>query len=127
MQAQDSYNMAVCLWREARGESINAQRGIYWTIMNRVADHRWPDNVSKVIKQPLQFSSFNMNDPNFKVFPMPSTTPITIFEVIDTPGDDPTGGATNYHSYPEGSPHWPAWATADKFTVKIDAFSFYRL
>jgi spore germination cell wall hydrolase CwlJ-like protein len=127
MQAQDSYNMAVCLWREARNQNIDAMRGVYWVIINRSNSPHYPNDISQVILQHLQFSSFNHNDLNFKVFPIPTTVGLDIFIAIDNPGDDPTGGAMNYHSYPEGSPHWPSWATADKLTVKIGAFSFYKL
>ncbi len=127
MQSQDSYNMAVALWREARGQNSDAQRGVYWVIINRTNNPSYPHTISEVIMQHLQFSSFNPGDPNIHVYPQPTFTPLNVFEVIDNPGDDPTGGATNYHSYPEGSLHWPSWATADKFTVKIGAFSFYKL
>src|SRR5260370_29420800 len=99
MQAQDSYNMTVCLWREARNQNIDAKRGVYWVIINRANDEkgRWPKTISEVILQPLQFSSFNRHDLNYVVYPFPFAhaeqcpSQGEIFTIIDQPGDDPTG------------------------------------
>lgn len=128
MTARDSYNLLVAIWREDRGGGRDSKRGVYWVIMNRVADPRWPNNITDVILQPKQFSSFNANDPNFSKYPQPGTTSLAeCAAVIDYPGPDPTGGANCYHTFPAGHPAWPSWATDDKFTLKIDSISFYKL
>jgi Cell Wall Hydrolase len=134
---------ALCLWREARGSSLQALTGIWNVLLNRVNDpgHRWSRTLPGVIMQPEQFSSFNKSDPNSVKFPMPPqpgnpTSPDwrawldcqTVVEVAIEA--DPTHGATNYVSVdkngdiPEGA---KAWATEDKFTVAIGAFRFYKL
>lgn len=56
--------LALALWGEARGEPIEAQVGVGCVIRNRVQDRRWPGTYQEVILQPLQFSAFNVDDPN---------------------------------------------------------------
>lgn len=63
------FMLALACWREARGESSHGKRLVCATIRNRVEDGRWPNTYSGVILQPLQFSSFNPNDPNAVKFP----------------------------------------------------------
>ena len=51
-------------WREARGESTEAQRGIIRTVVNRAAKAGWwGTDVASVILKFFQFSSLNLNDP----------------------------------------------------------------
>jgi N-acetylmuramoyl-L-alanine amidase len=116
---------ALCVWREARGEPIEAQRGVVWTIQNRAALGGWfgKDVVSVVLK-PYQYSSFNQNDPNAVKFPS-SDDPIfkEIILLVLTPGtDDPTDGATHYYS----GDVVPSWAAEMKFAAAIGAFKFYK-
>lgn len=133
MSAEEGYQLgvaALCLWREARSESNEAMLGVFWVIMNRMHDpkKRWPTTMAAVVLQPWQFSSFNHTDVNATLFPVATDVNfLRCCEVIDAPGiSDPTIGATLYHSYHPGDPHWPAWATQDKFTTQIGAFRFYR-
>jgi spore germination cell wall hydrolase CwlJ-like protein len=120
---------ALCLFREARGQSIEAKRAILHVILNRAqASFRGHDTVS-VILWPYQFSSFNSGDPNSNLYPNPKYIGdwkawLECCVVVDAPGDDPTGGAVMYESEPEGSR--PAWATADKLTATIGPFRFYK-
>jgi spore germination cell wall hydrolase CwlJ-like protein len=118
---------ALCIWREARGCSEEAQIGVYHVIANRVADHRWPNTFSGVVQQPLQFSSFNAGDPNASK--IPTNTDVAFAQccaIVDAPGDDPTGSANHYHSLkPED--HLPSWADPTKITKKIPPFTFYKL
>lgn len=65
------YLLALCLWREARGEPVEGKEAVADVILNRVADPRWPDSVPGVIAQPMQFSAFNSADPNSKRWPDP--------------------------------------------------------
>ena len=51
--------MAVAIYFEARGEPIDGQMLVAKTIINRVADERWPDTVCEVVKQPHQFSFYS--------------------------------------------------------------------
>ena len=50
--------MAVAIYFEARGESIDGQMMVAETILNRAADPRWPDEPCDVVKQPQQFSFY---------------------------------------------------------------------
>ena len=123
----DSYLGPLCLYREARGETDDAKRGVYHVLLNRVADGRFPDSLAEVVLQRKQFSSFNPGDPNAVLIPH-TTDPawIACCAVAAAPGDDPTGGATHYHSY-SNPDSYPAWADPAKHTVDIGHFHFYKL
>lgn len=69
------YILALCVYREARGEPFYGKLLVANTILERVRDRRWPDTLEGVIVQPWQFSSFNKNDPNNVVFPYTGPTP----------------------------------------------------
>jgi hypothetical protein len=52
-------------WPEGRGESTEAQRGIFRTVVNRAAKSGWWDNdVVSVILTPFQFPCFIPADAN---------------------------------------------------------------
>jgi Cell Wall Hydrolase len=131
---------ALCIWREARGESTEAKTGVWHTIQNRVADEqrRWPRTYVGVILQHAQFSSFLQSDPNCVRFPIPPT-PVQMVGfadwtafldcqgIVGAPlGEDPTKGANSYESLPEGAKR-PAWATPEALTVQLGAIRFYRI
>ena len=123
--------VALCVWREARGQSRDARRGVLHVILNRAAaQFRGGDPVA-VILWPFQFSSFSAGDPNAVRLPTPVRAAdwaawLQCCALADDPGEDPTGGATFYHSYQPGSNMWPDWATDDKQTAHIGQFRFYR-
>lgn len=58
---------ALCVWREARGESIAAKLGVVWVLRNRCemapAQGFKRDMAGNILK-PWAFSSFNADDPN---------------------------------------------------------------
>jgi Cell Wall Hydrolase len=98
---------------------------------------RWPRTIPGVILQHAQFSSFSAGDPNAVLFPLPPASaaqpsPDWIawgnaqIAVNTDLGGDPTNGATNYESLPEGAPR-PAWADPTKLTATIGPFRFYKL
>ena len=133
--------LALCLWREARGQSAACMAGIAAVIRNRAEDpkKRWPRTVSGVILEPRQFSSFNVGDPNAVKFPVEpaisTTTPaftewnawLQACDVATVPlTADPTQGATNYESLPADAEK-PAWCDPAKLTTTIGPFRFYRL
>ena len=138
---------ALCIYREARGESMAAKAAILAVIRNRAADAqgRWPKTTSAVILQPAQFTSFSPNDPSVSVFPQPKTPGawqawLDCCEVVTSPmSEDPTGGATNYHSIPDDGYSYknakgemvnlkpPTWADPAKLTLQIGKTRFYKL
>jgi hypothetical protein len=116
---------ALCLWREARGEPLDAKRAVWHVILNRLADKRWPDDIPGVILQRKQFSSFNANDPNVSKFPAIGDTSFQeCIDVVTNPLTDPTEGANHYESCSEMDK--PSWTKGVLYT-KIGAFRFYKL
>lgn len=137
----DEWLSALCLWREARGSSMEALAAIYNVILNRSTDpaYRWPRQVPGVILQRLQFSSFNVNDPNSTKFPTPppvGTNPspdwIAFLNCIHTvlahtsESLDSTHGANGYESLSPSDPK-PIWADPAKITLTLPPFRFYRV
>jgi len=124
---------ALCVWREARGEGIDAKRGVYWTLANRAAAQPspWPNDLAAVVLQPHKFSSFGQGDPNSLKFPAVSDQSWSdCCAVVDAPGIDPTDGAVYYESFPTDQLNemraQDPWFGADKMTVQIGAIRFYR-
>lgn len=118
---------ALCIWREARGQSLEAMQGVYWVIHNRVADVRWPDTEAQVILQKYQFSAFNTDDPNAVKWPTPDDAAwLVCCSVVSAPGPDTSKGANHYHSFGKLA-DFPSWADERKLTAKIGPFRFYRL
>lgn len=126
-EAYEQIIAALTVWREARGESQAAKLGVYWVILNRRRDPRWPNTISQVCLQPKQFSSFNILDPNASKFPSPDEYSwAESCEVVYSPGlTDPTDGANHYHSG-LATKKW-ALDNKGKITAKIGAFTFYKL
>lgn len=60
----EQYMLALTIWKEARNQPIKGQTLVADTILNRVADPRWPNTIKGVALQPWQFSVFNEKDPN---------------------------------------------------------------
>lgn len=123
----DQWLTALCIWREARGCSPEAMRGVLHVILNRVRDPRWPNSPAAVVLQPRQFSSFLAGDPNCSRFPLPKDRADwqaweTILGLVLSPGDDPTGGANCYESCPDDKE--PSWA--EDVIARIGPFEFYR-
>lgn len=128
---------AVCIWREARGQSIAAKTAIWWVIQNRANDkqRRWPRTVSGVIAQHLQFSSMtHAGDLNLTLWPVePMSGQASVdwnafldcVNVVQAPmGGDPVGGANLYESEPPDSR--PSWAKPEMMTAEIGPFRFYK-
>jgi len=136
LQDYESFVVSLAIWREARGESRAAKRGVYWVIKNRANDkHRWPTDMVDVILQPWQFTSFAQKDPNVVKFPKKSDAPgwqafVECCDVVENPGDDNVSSANFYESYPEEKLEElrgrASWFAADKLTVQIDHLRFYR-
>jgi spore germination cell wall hydrolase CwlJ-like protein len=66
--------LALATWREARGESLLGKALVATVIINRSQDskRRWPRTIQGVVRQKKQFSSFNDDDPNSKLYPVES-------------------------------------------------------
>ena len=125
--------LALCIWREARGEIRDAKLGVAWSIRNRVERGGWWGNTwATVILKPYQYSSFNANDPNACKLPSP-TDPSWLEcldvanQVFDSPNvPDPTGGATSYFDKSlDNNP--PSWAAELIHTWDLGNLHFYKV
>ena len=69
--------LALCIYREARGECYDAKLGVGWVIRNRCqmspAQGFRPTADEEILRK-WQFSSFNDNDPNSGRYPEPGPT-----------------------------------------------------
>jgi len=125
----DRIMMAICIWREARGEPEIAKRGVAHVLLNRVTDprKRWPSTPAAVVLQLRQFSSFNSGDPNATKFPLPDDHAwLVCCEIVADPGSDPADGANHYHSYADPL-MYPKWADPHHMTAILGALKFYKL
>src|SRR5579863_9260852 len=101
--------VALCCWREARGEALFTKQAQVWSVRNRVANPKWWGNSWwSVILKPMQYSSFNANDPNAVKWPLEADLHwqdcLTAVNTVYTPDismapsfADPTGGAVSYY------------------------------
>ena len=118
--------LALAVWREARGESKAGQRLVAQAIENRVHDPRWPDTYVGVITQHLQFSAFNMNDPNVVKYPSETDQAWpNCVEAADVVLNsiEPLTDANHYHS----TGVWPTWARKDREVAREGRHVFYAL
>lgn len=140
-QLTDMFLPTLCLYREARGESLQAKQGVAWSIRNRV-DHpswygkTWVDVVTKY----CQYTSMNPPkdkvtgkawDPNLIVYgsgddPAWQECVKVIFDVRCSNVPDPTGGATFYFDKSmDKNP--PVWAKQYVHTADIGNIHFYKV
>ena len=122
------YLLALCVWREARGESTHGKALVAQVIRNRVESPGWPDTYVGVITQPWQFSAFNRNDPNATRYPADADPSwrdsVRAAELVLT-GEQPLTTANHYvvgTLYPQ-----PSWADPTKITIREGAHVFYTL
>lgn len=126
----DQIILARALFGEARNTLVpdEARIAIGWVIRNRVASKRWPDTYWEVVTERLQFSAFNLGDPN-RVY---VENPLRAGKEVDKGawehvcqisgkliGDqisDPTHGANHYY---DDSISVPPWAKNNKPTLVV--------
>lgn len=117
--------LALCIWREARGELGRVARlAVGCIIRNRTKNPvRFGNGYAGVILKPAQFSSFNANDPQFKDFPQ-ETDPrwqecLSDAKTVIANYPDPTDGATHYFDSSMDA-HPPKWAIDGELMHKVD-------
>jgi spore germination cell wall hydrolase CwlJ-like protein len=128
--------LALCVWREARGELYITKTAVAWTVRNRVQKPGWwGSGWEGVILMPWQFSSFNANDPN--AVKLPRSSDQTWSDSVDVAQKvfpenplipDPTYGATSYFD-DSMAPDPPKWSYDGSHvkTVSYGRLNFYRL
>lgn len=122
----ERFLVALCVWREARGESMRGKRLVAATIRNRVEDPRWPDTYSGVVTQKWQFSSFNAGDPNALQFPHVGDRAweeSVAMADAELGADEPMTTANHYHTVAVN----PSWRRTDKLVDREGAHLFYAL
>lgn len=129
--------LALCIWREARGESIAAKYGVAWVIMNRckmAPAQGFKHDVPGNILHPWAFSSFMEGDVNATKYPEPTDPSwqdsLTVAESV-TRTEDPTNDAVFYFSLPLTSPPLKkdgtcAWGNVEH-AASIGGLQFYRI
>ena len=133
MTPSDYFNislLALCVWREARGEPVEGKVAVACSIRNRVAyPSWWGRDWHTVILKPRQYSSFNADDPNATKWPDEHEAAwqscLEIADAVYTEVTaDTTGGADSYYdiSIPP-----PAWAMPERHTIDVGKLKFYRL
>ena len=125
----DKVFIALTIWREARGETEEAQIGVAHVIMNRVKKPSWwgNDPMSVVFKK-WQFSS--ITDPQDRqLTKWPESTDKSWIQcldvacdVVDGKTENPVANADSYHDI---SILPPKWATQESFVCQIDRILFY--
>lgn len=120
------FALALCVWREARGESLLGKMLVAQVIENRVTDPKWPDTYIGVITQPLQFSAFNQFDPNVVKYPQDGD--LNWFDCVASAdlvlsAPKRLTRANHYHA----RNIMPSWADPKKITNKEDNHIFYEL
>jgi len=123
--------LALVVWREARGESIECQTAVAYSIMNRVERPSWwGKNICDVLFKKWQYSSMTApTDPQLAKWP--KTEEVSwqqcfeiSKEVLSGYTENPVPGADSYFdiSIPD-----PVWATPDKFVAQIGRIKFYNI
>lgn len=117
------------IWGEARGETEAGQYAVAHVLKNRLKAGRWSDTLAGVCLWPLQFSTWNVSDPNRKLLAaLPDTHPqlvrihAILGAVLSGEHPDNTGGATHYHA----AHVFPDWAPKLQLTATIGHHLFYR-
>jgi spore germination cell wall hydrolase CwlJ-like protein len=121
--------LALCIWRESRGEIFDAKLGVAWTVRNRcnmAPAQGFKISTTDNILHPGAFSSFNRYDPNSIKYPVwddPSW--IDSQKAAQSVEADPTVGSVFYFSAPLKQPP-RAWGPVEH-GADIGSLHFYRI
>jgi len=132
--------LALCVWREARGESVDAKAAVATSIRNRVLKPAWWGvGWVGVLTKKWQYTSMTGDgDPNLQKWPQETDTSWVASLAIAYAAhsgqlEDRTQGATHYFDNSldprDGKPdRRPKWAKdgSMQHTVDVGAFHFFR-
>jgi cell wall hydrolase len=108
-QLTDEQLVALCIWREARGEMQMGKLAVGCVIRNRInANSFFGHDWRNVILKPYAFSSFNVNDPNADKWPEDDEADwldcVQAAQDVMDDHPDVTNGALYYYSKPLTAP-----------------------
>jgi len=122
------------LYGEARGEPLRGMEAVAAVVTNRVRLARqrggywWGDDITRVCLKPWQFSCWNDGDPNRHKIETVKPGNKTFQVCLRVAGravtgalEDPTGGATHYHTLATN----PPWARGRAPSAEIGGHLFY--
>lgn len=110
--ANDIHSMALCVWKEARGQGTVGMRAVAHVIKNRVGAAGFAKNIHDVIYGRNQFSSMSIpSDSEFDLIPPPGDIQfgfcMTICPlVLNGTDSDPTNGAKYYENRATATSGW---------------------
>lgn len=112
----DLYNLAKCIYAEARGEPYSGQVAVGAVILNRVKSSKFPNTIYGVIYQPYAFTC--VSDGQIKLEPN-QTAYNAARDAMN--GWDPSYGALYYYNPATATSSW-IWSR--KILVKIGKHNF---
>lgn len=126
----ETWYLALVAWREARGESQDAQVAVAWSVMNRVARPKWwGKTISQVVGKAWQYSSMtNPNDPQAtRAWPLDTDPSWQLAlgvakAVLEGTVENPLPGADSYY---DTSILAPSWTTGARFCGQIGKLRFF--
>lgn len=109
--------LAMTLWAEARGESLQGQLYVADVVINRVAHEAFPDSVCGVTRQAGQFASGKGSGEDWRDI-------VALSEgIVSGTVALPESGATHFHTRAVN----PYWADDFHHTATVGAHVFYSM
>ena len=131
--AYDQQIGTITVYCEASGESAQAQLGVAWSFVNRLATGRYGASVAEICLRRMQYSEWNAdagdNANLLRAARCSEDDPVLVAcaqalgGALTGEAPDPTGGATHYH---DTSISPPAWALRATKTCQIGRLVFYK-
>lgn len=132
-EAVDRVILALCVYREARGEPQLGKIAVAMSVLNRVRRPSWwGSDVLSVLGKKWQYSAMTASgDPNLTVWPRSDDQAWreclqAAWEVMDGLWEinNPVPGADSYHDI---SIRAPSWASPEMFVGQIGRLRFFNV
>jgi spore germination cell wall hydrolase CwlJ-like protein len=133
----DLHNMALCMWKESRGDGQPGMDATGNIIRNRAGFPGFAKNIHDVIFGKNQFSSMSVSsDPEFNLQPKSGDVDFayclaSAASILEGHGSDNTLGAHYYDNPATATSSWFQMAIVDRpvehpFLIQIGRQRFYR-
>jgi N-acetylmuramoyl-L-alanine amidase len=125
----DTFYLGLVVWREARGEALNAKLAVAYSILNRVRNPKWwGHDISSVVTKAWQYSSMtDPMDPQLRTWPVLSDPSwidcLGIAMMAPSMLNSLCPGADSYY---DTSIPPPKWAKDEMFVAQIGNLKFYN-